>query len=294
MKTLYSKLKANFLKSRTNKWSFSFVEEEREENGVVYKEFNNFPPKELYSKIEAITFLVYDDDLEKVKSKPDFLTELRNLEVLDIPIDWLCHLEFPINIKALSLIDSIHTQTKYEWCNGLILKDLKYLGIPEQINPFNIDFNNVPSLEWISLDLKAEKKAEKLNDLSKIKTLRHLILSQAKNFDVFTPFLAHNIESIELFSCKGNKFPIQNIQLLQDLKYIKINNISVAFDCSWLLKLPNLIELEILNVKNVVNVKELLKIKTLKSISILNCNDPFENKEEFKSKNFQLLKIDYA
>ena len=294
MQTFHSKLKTGFLKSRKNKWSFSFVEDEREENGIVYKEFNNFPKESFYSKIESINFLVFDDDLEKINKMPDFLMKLPNLDVLSIPIDWLCSLKFPINITALSLTNSIRIKDKYQWCENLVLKNLKYLSIPEQIKPFDIDFKNVPNLEWINFDLKTELKANKLEELAKIKTLKHLNFGQAKNFDVFTPFLAHNIKTIELFSCNGGKFPIQNIQVLKDLKYIRINNISVDFDCSWLLKLQYLEELEILNVKNVVNVKELLKIKTLKSLSILDCNNPFENKEEFKLKSYELLRIDYA
>jgi len=294
MQTFYSKLKNDFLKSRKNKWSFSFVEEEREENGIIYREFNNFPNKKSYSKIEAISFLVFDDDIENVKKQPDFLTELPNLDVLSIPIDWLSSLKIPINITALLLINSIHLEDKYKWCENLVLEGLKYLSIPEQIKPFDINFKNVPNLKWINLDLKAEKKANKLDELSKINSLKHLIFNQAKSFDVFTPFLTHKIESIELFACKGKKFPIQNIQLLKALKYIRINNITVDFDCSWLLELPNLMELELLNVKNVVNVNQLLKIDTLKSLSISNCNNPFEDKEEFKLKKYEFLRIDYA
>ena len=294
MQTFYSILKTDFLKLRKNKWLFSFVEDEREENGIIYREFNNFPDKESYSQIEAISFLVYDDDLEKVKKKPDFLNKLNNLEILDIPIDWLCTLDIPVNIKVLSLINTINLKDKYKWCENLLLRDLKYLCIPEQIKPFEIDFEKVPAIEWIKLDLKAEKKDSKLKELSQIKTLKHLNFGQAKNFDVFSPFLAHNIQSIELFACKGKKFPIKNIQLLKDLEYIRINNISVNFDCSWLLEIPNLIELEILNVKNIINVNELLKIDTLKSLSVLNCNNPFENKKEFELKNYDLLRIENA
>ncbi|MDO6811280.1 hypothetical protein Q4603_21875 [Zobellia galactanivorans] len=294
MQTYLNRIKTDFLKYRENRWSFSFVEDEREENGIIYREFNNFPSKEFYSKIEAISFLVFEDDMENIDKLPDFLNNLPNLEILEIPIDWLCSLDIPVNIKALTLMNSINIRDKYKWCNDLSLLNLKYLSIPEQIKPFEINFANVPNLEWINLDLKAEKKANKLDELSKLKTLKHLNFSQAKDIDVFTPFSNHNIEAIELFACKGKKFPIQNIEVLKKLKCIRINNVSVDFDCTWLLKLSKLIEVEILNVKNLINVEELLKIDTLKSISILNCNNPIKNKEMFKLKNYELLRIDNA
>ncbi len=294
MQTLYNKKKSDYLKSRRNKWLFSFVEEEREENGVTYKSLNSQPDKDSYLKIEAVNFLVFDDDSEKIQEMPNFITKLPNLDVLSIPIDWLDSMTIPINIKALTLVNSMHLKDKYQWCENLLLKNLKYLSIPEQIKPFDIDFENVPNLEWIHLDLKAEKKEYKLSELSSIKTLKYLNFSQAKNFDIFTPFFTHNIEALELFSCTGKKFPIQNIKFLKNLKYIRINNIAVDFDCSWLLGLPNLIELELLNIRSVVNVNQLLEIDTLRSISITNCNNPFDNKDEFKSKEYDLLRIDYA
>lgn len=294
MQTLLSKLKLSLLKLRDNHWSFSFIEDEREENGIIYREFNNFPSEDLYSKIESISFLVFDDDIEEVQKKPDFLTELTNLETLSIPIDWLCILKIPIRLKALSLVNSLYLKDKYQWCESLVLEDLKYLSIPELTKPFDIDFRNVPNLEWIEIDLKAEKKDSKVNELSSIKTLKHLIFKQAKSFDIFSPFSNHNIETLELFACKGKKFPIENIKKLKGLKYIKINNISVDFDCSWLLELPKIIEVEFLNVRNILNVNDLLKINTLKSISILNCNNPFDNKEYFELKKYDLLKIDNA
>ncbi|PKH51594.1 hypothetical protein CXF68_13270 [Tenacibaculum sp. Bg11-29] len=284
----------DFLKSRKNKWSFSFVEDEREENGIIYREFNNFPKKESYPKIEAISFLVFEDDLDNVKQQPDFLNELLNLEILDIPIDWLCSLDIPPNIKAISLVNSIRLKDKFHWCEDLALESLKFLSIPEQIKPFDINFDNVPNLEWIEIDLKSEKKDSKLEELASIKTLKHLNFKQAKNFDVFTYFSNHNIETLELFACKGKKFPIENIKKLKGLKYIRINNITVDFDCSWLLDLSELIEIEILNVSNILNIDRLLEIKTLKSISVLNCKNPFKDKEPFKLKNYDLLKINNA
>lgn len=294
MQTYYNQLKTDFIKNRVNKWIFSFVEEEKEENGITFRNYNNFPKSNDYSKIEVIHFLIYDDELKKMNQLPDFLNELPHLFSLSIPMDWLCKIEFPNTIKVLILHNSTCKKDQYCWDKGLQLKELKYLSIPEQLKPFEIDFKNTPNIEWIDLDLKAEKNTNKLTELSQIKTLKHLNLGQAKNFDVFTPFSSHEIESVELFACKGKNFPIQNIQHLKSLKYIRINNIHTVFDCSWLLELPNLIEFEILNVKNVINIEELLKIRTLRSIVVLNCNNPFKDKEKFRNKNLDILRIDRA
>ncbi|WP_338815836.1 hypothetical protein V9L05_24020 (plasmid) [Bernardetia sp. Wsw4-3y2] len=296
MQTFYSKLRVNFLKFRNGRWSFSFVEDEREENGVVYQQFNNFPNKESYSDIKSISFLVFDDELKKVQRIPNFLNELPNLEVVSVPIAWLCSIKTPLNIKAITLINTLRLQDKYSWCEGLFLENLLYLEIPELIKPFDIDFNNVPHLKWIKIDLKAEKKDTKLTQLAQLKNLKHLSFGQAKNFDVFMPFKDHQIESLELFACKGKSFPIENIQLLKSLKYIRINNISVEFDCSLILELPNLLEIELLNIKNVTNIEKLLEHKTLKSLVITDCKNPFKEvgKDIFKNKGYKLLRIDYA
>ncbi|WP_299219262.1 hypothetical protein [uncultured Aquimarina sp.] len=294
MQTLYNRLKSEFLKHRQNKWSFSLEDDEREENGVIYRNFNNPPQKEDYSKIESIGFLVYEHELEELNNIPDYVIHMHNLKVISLPIDWLDSLKMPDNIKAIVLMNTLYQKDVYKWDKKL--DNLEYLKIPELIKPFEINFKNTPNLEWINLDLKAEKKDTKLTELAQINTLKHLGFSQAKSFDVFSPFANHNIEGLELFACKGKKFPIQNIVLLKDLKYIRINNISVPFDCDWLLELPNLIEIDILNIKEVINIDKILSIQKLKSLSVLNCKNPFQEigKEIFSKKEYDVLKIQNA
>lgn len=294
MQTELNKLKHQTLKFRKNRWVFTFGENEREENGVTYRNFNNFPSKEECLKIESLNFLVFDDDMDDIKKLPDFLDSLPSLEVLSIPIAWLNSIKIPQNIRAIILINSIDLQSKYKWSNNLGLENLLYLSIPELIKPFDINFKNTPNLEWVEIDMKSEKNEDKLFELAKIETLSHLSFKQAKSFDVFTPFKNHKIETLELFSCKGKKFPVKNIVFMKDLKYLRINNISQEFDCNLLLEMPNLIELDILNVKNITNIEKILEIDTLKSLSVTNCSNPFKDKEKFRAKNYDLLRIEYS
>lgn len=262
--------------------------------GVTYRDFNNFPEKCDYPNIKGISFLVFDDELDRVVKEPDFLNSLKKLETLSIPIDWASSISIPEGITALRLLNSIHLKEKYNWPKDIVLRELKYLAVPELIKPFEINFKNTPSLEWIEIDLKAEKEDSKLKGLAKISSLKHLNFKQAKNFDVFSPFMSHDIKSIELFCCKGKQFPIVNMSSLRELEYVRINNISVELDCTIFLSLPKLIELDILNVNNISNTEKLLEIETLKSLSIFNCNSPIHNEEGFKNKGFDLLKISHA
>jgi len=104
--TNLGKLKCELQNSRINKWIFSFSEEERVEKGVTYQDLNNFPEKQNYEKIKAISFLVFDDELELVKKLPNYLTKLPNLKNVSLPIDWLNQLDIPDKIVALTLTNS--------------------------------------------------------------------------------------------------------------------------------------------------------------------------------------------
>jgi hypothetical protein len=213
-----------------------------------------------------------------------------------LPIDFIQDKQFDNinkNIQALVLYEQCDLNRQYTWNEKIVLPNLLYLSIPELLYTFKIPLYCFPKLEWISFDLQADKKGVSLHEFAEFKNLKHLIFSHAKNLDIFSPFQNKNIESLFIYAATGKKFPIEKIEMLQALKYLKINNIKVPFDCSLLKSLPHLVEIDLMNIDMVTNIESLLEIPTLKSLTIKYCRKSIENIDEkiFINAPFQILNI---
>ena len=297
MKGLYNKLKFDF-KFDDKKQRILYTFDPDEENPFFSEKlYGDFPTTAAYDNVGSLIFSIFPEDEDGLKDLPHFLNELKNLQTLSIPVDWLEKIHIPTSLNTLLLTSAVFDKDRYfKWPDDLSIPSLKYLKIPELVGPFAINFRSMPQLTWIELDLQAEEDDKKLAELAKLDHLKHLIFDHAKDFDVFSPFKKHAIESLELCACTGTKFPVENLRNLKSLKYLRINNIAVPFDCQLLFELPNLIELEILNIKHVENMEDLPEHQSLKSLSVLDCNNPFNSigKEVFENKGYDYLSIDYA
>ncbi len=293
---MYTQLKRSVKAADSRNWYFS-VDKEDLGGNVEYRRLNELPDKKEYPAIHYLSFVLHPRNKTQAKFLPGFIKDLPDLRSLTIPIDWVNKIELPAGISVLNLTAPVlNYDDQQEFPASLTLDRLKYLAVPELVKPYKIDIKKFGSLEWIEYDLDAEKTERILVDLADLKGLQHLVFAHAKNFDVFTPFRDHPIETLELFACTGRKFPIENIVQLKGLKSIYINNLAVPFDCSLLLELPGLQEVSFLNMKSITNVERILEHKAIDSLSIKFCNNPFKGsgKDRFFGKGFKALSIDYA
>jgi len=291
--------KAAILKQHTN-WYFS-IDLQDYGGDSIYRKFDEFPSETDWPKIKAITFSISRNEKDGVKRLPSFISKLENLRSLGIPLDWANKLEIPKKIEALRLLSPIDDETvPIDWPENLVLDNLIFLQISAKPGNYNLDRDKFRNLEWISYDFHS-MPSSKINsvilELSEIKNIRHLIFSEAKNVDIFTPFCNHDIQTLELFCCRGRKFEIGKIRAFKNLKHLYLNNIgTTTFDCKLLDYLPDLIELNLLNVKNVININHVLAHKKLKILIIRNCRNPFQNEDtkDFETRNYEHLDISRA
>lgn len=293
---MYTQIKKVIINADSTNWYFS-IEKQDFGGNVEYRQYLDFPNENEYLDIRSITFSITSSDEDKIKEYPNFIAKLLNLKSLTIPIDWLDKIEIPLNIEVLKLNSPVSNfDGQHKWPSDLILKDLKYLVIPELVKPYLFNVSNFPNIEWIDYDLAPEKNTNRISKLSKLNNLKHLIFGHAKNLDIFPFFFDHKIETLELFACIGKSFPIEKIIGFKSLKSLYINNISVVFDCAILLDLEELEELNLLNIKNVINVEKILEHKKINTILIKACNNPFKQigKNVFFEKGYNSLDINYA
>jgi len=293
---MYTQLKRAIRSSGSKHWYIS-VTKENFGDDIEYRTMKNLPAKTEYSDIRYLSFAWHPRNEAERKFIPHFIADLPDLKSLKLPIDWLNKINVPPNLQVLLLTAPVGTyDTSLSFPSDLHFDSLKYLAVPELVKPYKIDLAKFNSLEWIEYDLQAEKKENVLAELAGLKNLKHLIFNHAKNFDVFRPFQEHAIETLELFACTGKTFPADRVVQLKKLKSIYINNIAVPFDCSWLLELPDLKEVNFLNLKKITNVPEILKHPAIDMLNIKFCNDPFKGipKENFLRRGFKELEIRFA
>lgn len=285
--------------TKLKQWYFSVEEEDTfPKKTMIGKSFEEYPSTQAeFQEIDEVIFSIDIDDIDEVEELPDFLIMLPNLKRIGIPIDWLDKIKIPENIIELRLFSQVYSYDNEEsWPKYLKLLNLKHLSIPELTKPYNIPLKDFVSLESIEYDFAAEKDNTKIIDIASLPNIKKVIINQAKNMSIFSPFINKNIINMELFACTGKKLSIENLSKLKSLEKIRINNISVELDCNLLLKLEKLEVLEILNIKNVTNIKTLLNHKKLKSLYVINCKNSFSNvdKELFYNHSFQFLDIEYS
>jgi hypothetical protein len=293
---MYTQTKKAIKNSDAKNWYFS-IEKQDFGGNVEYREYCDFPNDDEYLEIKAITFSVNSADEGKIKKLPEFIKNLQNLRSLTIPIDWLNKVEIPRTVEVLTLSSPVSNfDSQHRWPSNLILEKLKYLAIPELVKSYLFNASYFPNIEWIEFDLASEKDTNRVSELSKLTNLKHLIFGHAKNLDISPIFSDQKIETLELFACVGKSFPIEKVVEFKSLRSLYINNISVPFDCDVLLKLEELEELSLMNIRNVINVEKILDHKKLSKILIRSCSNPFRKvgKNIFSEKGYSSLVIDGA
>jgi len=291
-KTLYSKLRHSVVSA--NEGIFVYSKEPRDFGlNMTEREWGDWTNENEYDRHIVSKFILHDF---KNVSFPSFISKLSNLKTLELPIDFIESGEFANinrNIQTLFLYEQCAFDNQYVWNEKIILNNLLFLSVPELTYLFKVPVQCFPRLEWIDFDLEADKKGVSLFDFAEFENLKHLCFSHAKNLDVFSPFQDKDIESLFIYAATGKKFPIENICALKSLKYLKINNIKVPFDCLLLKSLPYLEEVDLMNINTLTNVDALLEIPALKSLTIKFCGKSVENvdKEKFINAHFQILNI---
>lgn len=258
--------------TQLKQWYFSVEEEDTfPSETMVGKTFEEYPTTEKeFEEIDEVIFSIDIDEMEEIEELPNFLTKLPNLKSIGIPIDWLDEIEIPKNLLELRLFGQVYSYGKKEkWPIDLKFHSLKHLSVPELVKPYEISITDFSTLESIEYDFAAEKNNAKIIEIAKLPRLKRVVVNQAKNMDVFSPFENTGMTSLELFACTGKKLPVENIVKLKKLKDLKINNISVELDCNLLLQLEELEKLTLLNIRNITNIEALLRHKKLKYLYVI-------------------------
>jgi hypothetical protein len=233
----------------------------------------------------------------------NFLT--KNIQYLWSPLPLLKFLnenELATNIEHLILENKeVYMETDL-FSNSLLdsfffkdkLKSLIFIGDSNNAGCFwsklNIDIFEFRCLEYISTMLN-DKIIEFLLQ-SHFRQLRHLAVKNITThrfLDVLCE--CSNLESLSLSSINIDL----NIDSLKQCKTIYINNTKII-DCNIFKENQGLEEIILMGVKKITNIQILLDLPNLKNLKIVNCSKPItkKRKEDFISKNFNLLDIDYA
>jgi hypothetical protein len=200
-------------------WYFSVEEEENTSlsDTTVFKTFEEYPKTEIeFEQINEVIFSVDIDEVDEIEELPLFLKKLPNLKTVGLPIDWLDKIDIPENLSELHLFNQVFSyENKEQWPIGLKLNHLRHLSIPELVKPYEINISDFTTLKSIEYDFVAEKDNTKLLEIAKLPNLEKVIINQAKNMDVFSPFENTKINNLELFACTGKKVPIEFVTKLK-------------------------------------------------------------------------------
>lgn len=232
--------------------------------------------------------------LDKLENTAFDLSFLRNLKPDSLP-DSLRSLTLTRNLDYEDILDEL-VDDPVEWNKEIILKNLeaiKLIADDEKTSVIETISKEVfPSLKFLAFDVSEESELDVFQDFSALTDVELLYI---KDYDVFSKLEHLPLISLDLGGT-NNKFDLSGIERIKSLKFVRLNSVRSEIDCRIFKNLPELKELIILNSKKIVNVEALLECTNLVSIEFLDCNDPFKKgiAEKFKSKNYELLDIEYA
>lgn len=274
-----------------------------EEDGGIRFAWDQEPAAGDYKKIRVLRLL--PNKTQAVKGKfPAYVKKLEHLSLLEIPLPFLSVItqdDLPQGLETLIISNNeeyadLVNKKLPEW-PGITLPKLKALsfftefGAAELPSLLNISQEHVPSLEF--LECRIDKKGNILKDIEKFTTLLHLEVEFAYNFDVLSIINS----PLEVLSTVGadKDFPIDKLSRLTHLQTIWLNTIKPVIDCNLFTKLPDLLEINVINSKKVEHAEALLACKKLTSISFVNCGQPFKKiKDQFVPENYERLDIKYS
>lgn len=260
-------------------------------------------------EIEKVKLLFVEATKAQLKKAelPPFVEDLENLENVAFDLSFLRNLKpdsLSASLRSLTLTRNLDYEDildelvddPVEWSEEIILKNLeaiKLIADDEKTGVIETISKDVfPSLKFLAFDVSEEAE---LDVFQKFSALTDVELLYIKDYDVFSKLEHLPLISLDLGGT-NNKFDLSGIEKIKSLKFVRLNSVRSEIDCRIFKNLPELKELVILNSKKIVNIEALLECPNLVSVEFLNCNDPFNKgiAEKFKSKNYELLDIEYA
>lgn len=252
-----------------------------------------------------------DNNIQSAILKPD-LNKLYNCKSLDFLPESISFLQVPLpllkyvqkstlpNLKQL-LVSNKHSYTKdkvlFKDCSldtSLNLASICFFGdsgkSSEYWSLFNIDVSEFRKLEYFSG--KMDKQGRVLDKIVKLSHLPYLGVSCAYQEDLLNLVGHLGTKMLSLSSCYKN-VNLGEFQNYDDLEVFSVYEYKSDFDCSVLLSLPNLKEIDFTGINKIHNAEILLEIKSLQSVSIINCRNPLkkEGREKFIKHGFKYLDV---
>ena len=120
MKGLYNKLKFDF-KFTDKKQRILYTFDPDEENPFFSERlYGDFPNTTGYDNIGSLIFSIFPEDKDALKDLPHFVNELKNLQTLSIPVDWLEKIHIPTSLNTLLLTSAVFDKDRYfKWPDDL-------------------------------------------------------------------------------------------------------------------------------------------------------------------------------
>lgn len=156
------------------------------------------------------------------------------------------------------------------------------------INTFlNIPNINFPNIEILSTSI--DKKGKVLYLLNTFPYLNHLELTHVGNLDIFK-YIPEKVLNLGI-SQTGTKFPFAEILKKRNLQTLWLNDVNVTVDCNIFKLLPEIKEINLLNIKKIINIESLLECEHLISFYSFNCPLIKEKSHIIKQRNFARCEI---
>ena len=244
---------------------------------------------------------------EKVFKLLGDLSKFKKLRFLGIPYDAVPFVDMnsvaiQLNYLALNCCRSLDSYEYWKDGNHPMmfeqvlpnLKQLKTYFPPVYFQNFDID--NYPSLEWVDFELedfdKTGKSIKLFNQHPKIKGFK---IDSIKNKDLLKA-IRSDIKGLCLWSLAPKKFDFSYLQGFSELKYLKIAASNSEFDCNFLRDLPELVELDLTQIKGLKSVNTILEMGNLQKIRLhsefkTDLSDDFKKAMLKKFEGISILRI---
>jgi hypothetical protein len=258
------------------------------------------------SKIKRLRFLPTPAQVKKCGGLPDYVTELQNLEFLEIPFPFLEELStkrFPKGLRGLLVANRVEFnellgKRVIRWPHDLVLPELAallFMGEYESATVWpqlELDSGHLPKLEYLNSDV--DSKGRVLEGIERFASLKHLELYSVRGFDV----LDHvpGTLSVLHINSAARTFPFEKIVKHTGLAVVQLLHVRAEIDCELFASLPNLVELNLYGCKKLKNVMSLLKCERLRSLELTDCGNPLtrEGRSELEQRGLDRLEIRYA
>jgi hypothetical protein len=264
--------------------------------GATRLRWGDLPDNEQINLIESLALLPIEKQVKSIR-KYQMVKQLSKLTHLVTPIELFEEAKenfLPSTLTSLLLgkTGAYQKGQQYDMQSWMFtsIHALTILDENELIETFHPILSRFPNLGY--LETVIDKQGNVLNTILEMTQLEYLRLRHCKSH------ILSGLTRIPLKALSLNNMSkeITFIQDMTSLKAVHLNTIRSEIDCSLFLKLPELVEIDILHSKKIENIEALLECKQLKSVHFLQCGKPFtsEQKNRFKAHGFQHLEIDFA